>query len=133
MSRSDFSLIWVPSVLRSPPRRDTDSITPGGDSYPRSVRFSVEMTEAITSPLGSASDPEIPAIGASARRTQGEPTSRRRARAKLATTSGGPGQAGPTTVTRRCWIRRRLGVPIVASGVRIGTRYSCHPLGFPSF
>ena len=66
--------------------------------------------------------PASPAIGRSARRVQGEPTKRIRAKANWATTSGSPASAGAATVSRRCWISRRLGVPMTASGVRIGIR-----------
>ena len=120
--RSDFSLIWVPCGSRSPPRRETLSSTPGGDSYPRSSRFSVEMTEVLTWPCGWPTAPSGRRSGVSARRTQGEPTNRSRAMANRATTSGCPASGGVASVTRRCWTRRRVGVFSVAFGWRIGTR-----------
>ena len=69
MIRSDVSLIWVPSLCWSPPRRETLSVMPGGDSYPRSVRFSVDTTEVTISPCGSPVAPVRPRIGVSDRRT----------------------------------------------------------------
>ena len=81
----------------------------------------VEMIAVTTSPVGSAVEPERPAIGASARRTHGEPRNRTRASAKRDTASVPP-WSGAATVTRSCWMRRRLGAPITASGTRSGTR-----------
>jgi len=122
MSRSDLSLIWVPSDCWSPPTREVALNTPGGEVYPRSRRSSVEITDVLTSPCGWPTAPVSPAIGVSERRVQGEPTKRSRAIANRATRSGCPASGGATTVTRRCCARRSVGVFSTALGCRMGTR-----------
>ena len=100
ITRSDRSLICSPLEVTSP-RFWVVSNTPGGEVYPRSVSFSVDTIDAITSPVGLLSEPARPAMGFSDRRTQLVPTKWRRARANRATTSGSP-RSGATTVRRIC-------------------------------
>ena len=94
--------------------------TPGGEVYP-SATSSVEMTAANIVPVGLATDPPMPMSGVSARRTHGAPMNRIRASANRATTSGSP-RSGAARVTRMLCTSRRFGVPMVASGTRMGIR-----------
>ena len=123
--RSDFSLIWVPRCCGPRPGACTASNTPGGELVPQIGPILGRDDRGDDLAVGSPMEPEMPAIGVSDRRIQGEPTNRSRARAKLGHDVGLPGSGGATSVTRRCWISRRFGVPMSASGVRIGIRYSC--------
>ena len=77
---------------------------------------------AIPSPPGSPRLPLIPAMGWSARRVQLVPRNRTRARARGAMMSDPPSSGGVAAVIRRCWTRRRFGLPIMYSGRRSGIR-----------
>ena len=82
----------------------------------------VLMELTVTDPSGPAVDPEIPAIGAGARAIHGAPVRRSIAKAKRITGSSPPLSVGVRIATRISLIRRMFGLPMVAVGVRSGTR-----------
>ena len=92
----------------------------GADPGPACYGRGIEPT--VTDPCDSAVEPEIPSMGAGARASHGAPVRRSMAKAKRITGSSMPLLLGVRIAIRIALIRRMFGLPIVAVGVRSGTR-----------